>query len=67
MGVKIDKDRYEQPLRPLQKFRSGVFAVIAAIRMSNMEEQWKEAKRIGEELRVVRSKQAQARSSRRES
>lgn len=30
---------------------------MAAIRMSNMEEQWRDAKLVGEELKVMRMKQ----------
>jgi hypothetical protein len=55
MGVEVDKTKYQQKLRPIQKFRAGVFAVIAAIRMSDMEEQWRNVKRIGEELQLVRT------------
>ncbi len=61
MGVSLDTRKYEQsPLKPVQRFRAGVFAVMAAIRMSNMEEQWRDARLIGEELRLIRAKQAQA-------
>jgi hypothetical protein len=62
MGVSVDKRKYETKLKPVQKFRAGVFAVIAAIRMSNMEEQWREAKTLGEELKLVRNRQAEPRS-----
>lgn len=63
MGVTLDRSKYETKLRPVQKFRAGVFAVMAAIRMSNMEEQWRDARLIGEELKHARAKQAnQARS-----
>ena len=62
MGVSVDKRKYEVKLQPLQKFRAGVFAVVAAIRMSNMEEQWREAKLLGEELKLVRTKQTKTRS-----
>lgn len=57
MGVNVDRRKYEKPLQPVQKFRAGVFAIIAAIRMSNMERQWREVKQIGEDLRVVKSRQ----------
>ena len=62
MGVSLDKRKYETQLKPVQKFRAGVFTVIAAIRMSNMEEQWREAKLIGEELKLVRANQTKPRS-----
>lgn len=62
MGVSLDKRRYEAKLKPNQKFRAGVFAVIAAIRMSNMEEQWRDAKSIGEELKLLRTRQPKPRS-----
>lgn len=62
MGVSLHQEKYEPKLRPVQKFRAGVFAVMAAIRMSNMEESWREAKFIGEELRLVRAKQTKSRT-----
>ena len=62
MGVSLDTHKYETKLRPVQKFRAGVFAVLAAIRMSNLEEQWRDARIIGEELKLVRTKQLKARS-----
>jgi hypothetical protein len=62
MGVSLDARKYESPLKPVQRFRAGVFAVMAAIRMSNMEEQWRDARLMGDELRVIRAKQAKPRS-----
>ncbi|KAI1609250.1 hypothetical protein EDD37DRAFT_640799 [Exophiala viscosa] len=62
MGVMLDRSKYNTKLRPVQKFRAGVFAVIAAIRMSNMEEQWRDARLIGEELKQARAKANQGRS-----
>ncbi len=62
MGVSLDKRKYEVKLKPIQKFRAGVFAVIAAIRMSNMEEQWRDAKLLGEELKLIRTRQSKPRS-----
>lgn len=62
MGVSVDKQKYESKLRPVQKFRAGVFTVIAAIRMSNMEESWREAKLMGEELRLMRARQTKSRT-----
>jgi hypothetical protein len=56
MGVDVDRRKYEKPLRLVQKFRAGVFAVMAAIRMSNLERQWREVKVVGEDLRMVRSR-----------
>ncbi|RMD42304.1 hypothetical protein DV735_g2832, partial [Chaetothyriales sp. CBS 134920] len=50
MGIEIDKAKYQTRLKPIQKFRAGVFAVIAAIRMSDMEEQWRGVKKLGDEL-----------------
>ena len=62
MGVSLDKAKYETKLQPVQKFRAGVFAVMAAIRMSNLEEQWRDARIIGEEVKLIRAKQARVRS-----
>ena len=62
MGVSLEQRKYESKLRPVQKFRAGVFAVIAAIRMSNMEESWRDAKLMGEELRLMRAKQTKSRT-----
>ena len=62
MGVSLDKRRYETPVKPIQKFRAGVFAIIAAIRMSNMEQQWREARLLGEELNLARTRQVKTRS-----
>ncbi|RMZ77230.1 hypothetical protein DV738_g4490, partial [Chaetothyriales sp. CBS 135597] len=55
MGVEIDKAKYQTRLKPIQKFRAGVFAVIAAIRMSDMEEQWRDVKKLGDELQSLRT------------
>ena len=57
MGVEIDRQKYIKPLQPVQRFRAGVFAVIAAIRMSNMEERWRAARDMGEELKAMRKRQ----------
>lgn len=62
MGVSVDQAKYERKLRPVQKFRAGVLAVMAAIRMSNMEESWRDARLLGEELKLVRAKQIRPRS-----
>lgn len=59
MGVDVDRRKYEKPLRPVQKFRAGVFAIIAAIRMSNMERQWRQVKLVGEEIKLVRERERQ--------
>ncbi|EXJ73703.1 uncharacterized protein A1O5_03465 [Cladophialophora psammophila CBS 110553] len=65
MGVALDRRKYEVKLKPVQKLRAGVLAVIAAIRMSKMEEQWREAKLLGEELNWIRIRQSRQRSTRR--
>jgi hypothetical protein len=62
MGVTLDEAKYKPKLGPIQKFRAGVFTVMAAIRMSNMEEQWRDARVIGEELKLARLKQIKSRS-----
>ncbi|KAG9790839.1 hypothetical protein KCU88_g1181, partial [Aureobasidium melanogenum] len=62
MGVSLDSRKYESRLKPVQKFRAAVSVVIAAIRMSNMEEQWRDARLIGEELKIMRMKQTKSRS-----
>jgi hypothetical protein len=56
MGINVDRKNYEKILRPVQKFRAGVFAIMAAIRMSNMERRWREVKLVGEELRLVKER-----------
>jgi hypothetical protein len=61
MGIDVDRRKYEKPLRPIQKFRASVFTIMAAIRMSNMERQWREVKLVGEELKMVRSRQVRER------
>lgn len=53
----MNRQKYEKKLTPAQKFRAGVYCVIAAIRMSNLEEQWRDAKMIGDELRQTRKRQ----------
>lgn len=58
----LDQHKYDNKLKPIQKFRAGVYAVVAAIRMSNMEEQWRDARLIGEELKLIRSKQSKPRN-----
>ena len=62
MGVEVDKTKYQEKLKPIQKFRAGVYAVIAAIRMSDMEEQWRDARKIGEEVQAVRARQGKPRT-----
>ena len=54
MGVDLNGKKYEKPLKPIQKFRAGIHCVIAAIRISNMEEQWREARKIGDEISRAR-------------
>ena len=47
LGVRVSKNT----LSPRQKFRAGVFVVIAAVKMSNQEQHWRGVKALGEELR----------------
>jgi hypothetical protein len=47
LGVRVSKDT----LSPRQKFRAGVFAVIATIKIRNQEQHWRGVKALGEELR----------------
>lgn len=63
MGVDIDGRKYQKKLRPIQKFRAGVFTVIAAIRMSNLEEQWSSVKKLGKELGNTRERQSHQQNS----
>ena len=60
MGAELSaKDRAkvkDKTLTPKQKFRAGVFVIIAAMRMSEMEEQWREVRRIGEQVAAGREK-----------
>lgn len=63
MGIDVDRRKYEKPLRPIQKFRAGVFTIMAAIRMSNMERQWREVKLIGEDLKTIRSRQVSSKTT----
>lgn len=58
MGIDVDRKKYEKKLAPIQKFRAGVFCVMAAIRMSNLEEQWRDARKIGDALRHAKQRQA---------
>ena len=54
MGVQIPRrEKYEKKLSPKQKFRAGVFTVIAAMRISNLQEDWAEWKAVGEELKAA--------------
>ena len=64
MGVDIERKKYEKKLSPVQKLRAGVFCVIAAKRMSKMEEQWRDARKIGDELQYARKRQARQVSDR---
>jgi chromosome segregation ATPase len=47
LGVRVSKNA----LSPRQKFRAGVFAVIASVRMRSQEQHWRGVKALGEELR----------------
>jgi hypothetical protein len=56
MGVDIPKrEKYEKKLTPKQKFRAGVFTVIAAMRISDLQEDWASWKAVGEELKAKAS------------
>ena len=44
-------------LAPRQKFRAGVFAVMAAVKMRNQEQQWRGVKALGEELRRQKNRE----------
>lgn len=53
MGVDIPRrEKYEKKLSPRQKFRAGVFTVIAAMRVSDLQEDWAGWKAVGEELKA---------------
>lgn len=63
MGVEIPRrEKYEKKLTPKQKFRAGVFAVIAAMRISDLQEDWAGWKAVGEDLKA-RAASAAANSS----
>lgn len=55
MGINIDRKKYEKSLSPARKFRAAVFCVIAASRMTKLGEQWKPARRIGDELARIKA------------
>jgi hypothetical protein len=44
-------------LSPRQRFRAGVFAVIAAVRMRGQEQHWRGVKALGEELRRQKNRE----------
>ena len=46
------REKYEKKLTPKQKFRAGVFTVIAAMRISDLQEDWASWKAVGEELKA---------------
>ena len=54
MGVKAPKSSYESKLALRQRFRAGVYAVVAANRMRCLERQWWGVKILGEGLRRAR-------------
>ena len=60
MGAELSvKDRSkikEKTLTPSQKFRAGVYVIIAAMRMSEMEEQWREVRKIGDQVKAGRER-----------
>jgi hypothetical protein len=53
LGVRVSKST----LSPRQKFRAGVFAVIAAVKMRHQEQHWRGVKALGEELRRQKSRE----------
>jgi hypothetical protein len=69
MGVELSardqakiKEAQTPKLTPRQKFRAGVYAVIAAMRLSEMEEQWRPVKEMGWELEMKRENLVRRRS-----
>ncbi|KAL8243866.1 hypothetical protein R6Q59_010124 [Mikania micrantha] len=60
MGVDMthQKSKFVKPLTPKQKLRAGVFVVVAALRMNRMEEQWRENRLLGENLKRLKMRQA---------
>ena len=60
MGGELSaKDRSrvkDKKLTPTQRFRAGVYVVIAAMRMSEMEEQWREVRKIGDQVNAGRER-----------
>ena len=52
MGVDIPRSKFETKLKPKEKFRAGVYAVIAAMRLSVLEEDARSVKRLGQSLKV---------------
>ena len=60
MGGELSaKDRSkikEKVLTPAQRFRAGVYVIIAAMRMSEMEEQWREVRKIGDQVNAGRER-----------
>lgn len=70
MGVELSpedqrkiREKERGNLTPKQKFRAGVFVVIAAMRMSEMEEQWRGVRLLGEEVNRARAKGERIRST----
>ena len=56
MGVNIPpRAKYERKLTAVNKFRAGVYTVIAAMRLSSMQEEWSEWKGVGEKLKAAAS------------
>jgi hypothetical protein len=66
MGIDINRKKYEKPLSPKQKFRAGVYTVIAAMRLSDMQEDWQVWKKVGSELKAAGVSGSKDRSSRTE-
>ena len=56
MGIDLPRSKFETRLRPGQRFRAGVYAVIAAMRFRVLEEDARRVKRLGESLKVGMNK-----------
>lgn len=50
MGVKANRSSYESKLAVRQRFRAGVYAVLAANRIKSLEREWRGVRRMGEGL-----------------
>ena len=65
LGVKVsNKGRTASSLQPRHRLRAGVFAVIAGIRIRNLEQKWRGVKDLGDELRKQKNKESGARLGR---
>lgn len=64
MGVSVPpREKYEKKLKPINKFRAGVYTVIAAMRLSDMQEEWSEWKGVGEKLKTASKKSSEKESA----